>query len=522
MDNGRGTPAAAVTSAEPAAVDTELLVFPAFEEEGLEGLPDLDGATGGEVSRAVATREFRGKPFELFVTPVVGRGWRARRVGLVGGGRRAEYDTDRARRVATAVAMAARDRRIGRLAFVHRDGVRREATRRPGPDAPAWVQAVTEGLTLGEFVAGQHKTSDRPERTVSQIDIVVSAAPVDSLQRLADATSRGQLLGTCTNLARDLANEPGGLLTPRALVERAATLVEGVGVAVEALDEHAMRGHGMGLLLGVAQGSHEPPRLLVLRHEPLDAPAAPVLGLVGKGITFDAGGISLKPAAGMERMKDDMAGGAAVICAMRAIGTLRAPVRVIGVVPCAENMPGGGAIRPGDVLRAASGRTVEILDTDAEGRLALADALWYAKQLGVTHLVDIATLTGACQVALGKAVSGLMGTPAAWVEHVREVATRAGDRAWVLPLVEEYRELLRSDVADMANVGGKPAGAITAALFLREFTSGLPWAHLDIAGTAWVDEAKPYAPKGPTGVGVRALAQLAASVFPSLSSAQLS
>ncbi len=513
MDDVGGTATAAVSSADSSSVDTDLLVFPVFEDEGLEGLPGLDEATGGEVSRALGRREVTGKVFELFITPVVGPAWRARRVGLVGAGRRPAYDTDGARRVASAVAIGARDRRVTRLALVHR-GAARPDTEEPGASGlEAWVQAITEGLTLGEFVTGHHKTSERPERSVAQVEVVIPGAPLASLRRLVDATARGQVLGACTNLARELANEPGGLLTPRALAARAADLVSSAGATVEILDEHAMSSHGMGLLLGVAQGSHERPRLLVLRHEPPGAPASPVLGLVGKGVTFDAGGISLKPPAGMERMKDDMAGGAAVICAMRAIGLLRAPIRVIGVVPCAENMPGGGAIRPGDVLKAASGRTVEIIDTDAEGRLVLADALWYARQLGVTHLVDIATLTGACQVALGKIACGLMGRPDAWVEHVRTTANRAGDRSWVLPLFEEYREQLRSDIADLANVGGKPAGAITAAMFLREFTGDLPWAHVDIAGTAWVDEAKPYAPKGPSGAGVRALAELAFTSF---------
>jgi leucyl aminopeptidase len=234
-----------------------------------------------------------------------------------------------------------------------------------------------------------------------------------------------------------------------------------------------------------------------------------VLGLVGKGITFDTGGISIKPAEGMERMKDDMAGGAAVACAMRAIAMLQAPVRVVGVVPATENMPGGRAIKPGDVLRSASGKTVEVINTDAEGRLILGDGLWYARQLGATHLVDVATLTGACVVALGKTTSGIFGTPTEWVEHVRQVADRAGDRVWPMPLFDEYREQLKSEIADFSNTGGRPAGSITAALFLSEFTGGLPWAHLDIAGTAWADESKPYQPKGPTGVAVRTLAELA-------------
>jgi leucyl aminopeptidase len=234
-----------------------------------------------------------------------------------------------------------------------------------------------------------------------------------------------------------------------------------------------------------------------------------VLGLIGKGITFDTGGISIKPAEGMERMKTDMSGGAAVVAAMRAIALLDAPMSVVGVVPAAENMPGGRAIRPGDVLTSASGKTVEVNNTDAEGRLVLADALWYAQRLGATHLVDVATLTGACVVALGKIASGLFATPAWWGDLVRDVAMRAGDRVWPMPVHQDYLEQMKSDIADLLNAGGRAAGAITAAMFLKEFTGGRPWAHLDVAGTAWADEPKPWQPKGTTGVAVRTLAELA-------------
>ena len=252
----------------------------------------------------------------------------------------------------------------------------------------------------------------------------------------------------------------------------------------------------MGLLLGVARGSAEPPRVLVLRYTAPARPGGPVLGLVGKGITFDTGGISIKPADGMERMKDDMAGGAAVIGAMRAIALLEAPINVVGVVPATENMPGGRAMKPGDVITGASGKTVEVLNTDAEGRLILGDGLWYAQQLGATHLVDVATLTGACVVALGRAASGLFGQPERFADVVRRTADRAGDRCWPMPLYDEYREQIKSEIADMVNVGGRPAGACTAAMFIREFVGDLPWAHLDIAGTAWADDAKPWHAQG--------------------------
>jgi leucyl aminopeptidase len=280
-------------------------------------------------------------------------------------------------------------------------------------------------------------------------------------------------------------------------------------VQVEVLDETRIAALKMGLLLGVAQGSQEPPRLVVLRHEPADAIPGVVLALVGKGITFDTGGISIKPAENMDKMKDDMSGGAAVICAMAALARLKAPIRCIGVVPMTENMPGGRAVKPGDVLQSAEGKTVEIINTDAEGRLVLGDALWYARQLGATHLVDLATLTGACVVALGRTTSGLFGTPAAWVEQVRLASERSGDRSWPMPIFDDYKDHLKSEIADFTNSGGRAAGAITAALFLKEFVGDLPWVHMDIAGTAWAEEAKAYQPKGATGVGVRTLAELA-------------
>ncbi len=252
----------------------------------------------------------------------------------------------------------------------------------------------------------------------------------ESPARLEGAIDRGRVLGEASNLARGLANEPGNTLTPREFAARASQLVTEGGASVEILDEKQIEALGMGMLLGVARGSSEPPRLMVFRHNPPDVTSGPVLALVGKGITFDTGGISIKPADGMEKMKDDMAGGAAVACAMRAIAMLNAPIRVIGVVPATENMPGGRALKPGDILRSAEGKTVEVINTDAEGRLVLGDALWYARTLGATHLVDVATLTGGIVVALGKTTSGLFGTPDWWVEHVRRVGDRAGDRMW--------------------------------------------------------------------------------------------
>jgi leucyl aminopeptidase len=486
------------------SVDVDLLVVPWFEGEGSAAIPEIDAATGGEVARAIQTKEFAGRLYDVFTARITDSSWRARRVALAGAGDQSVFAGEVARRVATAVGLWARQHRVPRVAFL----ARREGT----ADLMEMTQAIAEGLTLAEFDAGRYKTRDY-ETLAAPAWTILSLPGEEAALRAQAAAARGRLLAECSNLARELANEPGNTLTPREFARRAASLTSDVGVAVEILDEERIAQLGMGLLLGVARGSSEPPRLIVLRHDPPGAPPTPVLGLVGKGITFDTGGISIKPADGMDRMKNDMAGGAAVACAMRAIAMLQAPIRVLGVIPATENMPGGRAIKPGDVLKSASGKTVEVINTDAEGRLILGDGLWYARQLGATHLVDVATLTGAVVVALGKGTTGLFGGPPEWVDHVRRVADRAGDRVWPMPLVPEYRDQLKSEIADFTNTGGRPAGSITAALFLSEFTAGLPWVHLDIAGTAWAEETKPYLPKGPSGVAVRTLAELAFTKF---------
>ncbi|MEZ5418717.1 MAG: leucyl aminopeptidase [Vicinamibacterales bacterium] len=346
-----------------------------------------------------------------------------------------------------------------------------------------------------------------PQPPITEASFVVGAGQRAQLER-------GLVIGEAVNAARLLTNEPGNVLTPRELADRSVALASEPGVQAEVLGPDRLEALGMGLLLGVARGSAEPARLLCLTYTPPGVTEGPVLGLVGKGITFDTGGISIKPADGMDRMKDDMAGGAAVVAAVRAIARLGIPRRVVAVVPTTENMPGGRALKPGDVIRGASGLTVEVNNTDAEGRLVLGDGLWYAKQKGATHLVDVATLTGACVVALGKVTTGLFGTPQPYIEAVKLAAERAGEAVWQLPIGPEYRELMKSDIADIINSGGRAAGAITAAAFLREFVGDTPWAHLDIAGTAWVDDAKPWATKGASGVMVRTLVELAAGDLP--------
>jgi leucyl aminopeptidase len=484
-----------VFAGNPLQVETDLLAVTAFETQA-GALKEWSVVTAGEIDRAIASTEFTGKLHEMFFTPLAADGARARRLAAIGLGKEAEFTVDRARRTAAAIGLAARQKKIARVTVVA-----------GGPlESPEMLQAIAEGLTIAEFDQGRYKTVGDEPFELRALGVAVSSG---SLEAAKQAVRRGRVIGAWCNAARQLDTEPGNALTPSVFADRLSEIARGGGLAVDVLDQKELEQLGMGLLLGVGRGSAEPPRLVAIRYEPEGAPKKPVLGLVGKGITFDTGGISIKPAAEMDRMKDDMAGGAAVTCAMRAIAELSAPVRVIGVVPIAENMPGGRALKPGDVLKSAAGKTVEVINTDAEGRLILGDALWYAQRLGATHLVDVATLTGAITIALGKLTSGLFGAPAPWVEHIRAIAERAGDRCWPMPLYEEYKDQLRSEIADMLNTGGRLGGAITAALFLKEFTGDLPWAHLDIAGTAWSDEAKPFLPKGATGVGVRTLVELA-------------
>ena len=496
MTEGEKSKPMDVFAGKPDTADTDVVIVTAFENETAPLAGTWSAPTGGEIDRAIASKEFSGKLFDTFLTPIVDRGYRPRRFAAVGLGLRGDFTIDRARRVAAAMGIKARRKKIARIAFVADDPL----------DTPEMIQAIAEGLTFAEFDGGRYKTVGYEPFDLTGLGIVVHAGKRVEAER---AARRGRTIGLHCNMARQLDNEPGNALTPTVFADRLSAIARSAGLTVDVLDHHELERLGMGMLLGVGRGSAEPPRLVAIRYEPAVAPASPVLGLVGKGITFDTGGISIKPAADMDRMKDDMAGGAAVACAMRAIAELEAPIRVVGVIPIAENMPGGRAIKPGDVLKSASGKTVEVLNTDAEGRLILGDALWYAQTLGATHLVDIATLTGAISIALGKITTGLFGTPPAFVEHVRATAERAGDRAWPLPLFDEYKDQLRSEIADMVNTGGRLGGAITAALFLKEFTGGLPWVHLDIAGTAWSEETKPFMPKGPTGVGLRTLVELA-------------
>jgi leucyl aminopeptidase len=418
----------------------------------------------------------------------------AQRVLLAGAGKPEKFNSGELRKLAAAAVRHLKGKSIKNIALLLE-----------GDLATAdYASAAAEGALLGNYEPDRLKTGDEKKFA----DSFAVAAPAGGAA-LAAGVERGRILGEAQNFTRDLANEPANLLPPLKLAEAARQVAATFSLTYEVLHREAMEKLGMGALLGVAQGSAEPPCLIVMRYMPVGEGHTTHLGLVGKGVTFDTGGISIKPADGMEKMKYDMSGGAAMIGAMRAIAQLKPAIPVTAFIPCVENMPGSRAQRPGDIVTAMSGKTIEVINTDAEGRLILADALTYAKRQGCTHLVDAATLTGAIVVALGHLHVGLFANDDALRDRVLAASKAEAERMWPMPLDDDYIEYLKSAFADLANVGGRWGGAITAAKFLQEFAGETPWVHLDIAGTAWLDESKPYMAKGPTGLPVRTLVRLA-------------
>ncbi len=461
-----------------------------FEVPGAAAMEAWNVLTGGLAGELFARGEFKGK---LRSTTQIHRpaGMKAKQLLLVGCGPQEKFSSVLLRECAGVAGRTLRTSGARSTAIQARDG-----------DA---VRAVVEGFSAALYEPDSYKTSGSRSSVSVEAAMVLASPDHQGVLDRAVAAAEGQ------NFARELANEPGNILPPRVLAERACAMAARSGLECEILDECRIRELKMGALLGVAQGSAEPPAMIVLHyrpHEPQDAGGVH-LGLVGKAVTFDTGGISIKPSAEMDLMKYDMAGGAAVIGAMQAIAALKPPAPVTAVIPSVENMPGGAAQRPGDVVTTMSGKTVEVLNTDAEGRLILADALTYTQRQGCTRLVDAATLTGAVVVALGYENSGVFSNDRAWQERLLQAAAAAGEKMWPMPLDDAYAELLKSPIADMANIGPRWGGAVTAAAFLKHFADPLPWVHLDIAGTAWYEEQKPYAAKGPSGAAVRTLVELA-------------
>jgi len=480
-----------LTASDWKAAETGAAVCFCFSDEQ----PPVD-LVGGLARDLYERKEFEGKTGEtaLLHRP---QGMKASRLLLIGLGEKAKAEPVEVRK-ATATA----------LRQLKGKGIRDVLIAMQGPlGSPEALEAAVEGVVLGDFEPDRHKTD--PKKDDKRMDAVRFWVQQESIP-FVEALSRGRVIAEAQNFTRTLANEPPNVLTPLKLAAAAEEMAAEFGLACEVLDEARMKQLGMGALLGVSMGSAEPPCLIVLRYQPSGQTVEGThLGLVGKGVTFDTGGISIKPSDGMEKMKYDMSGAAAVLGAMRALAQLKPKVAVTAFAPCVENMPSHRAQRPGDIVKSYLGKTIEVLNTDAEGRLILADALAYASKLGCTHLVDAATLTGAVAVALAQVHVGLFSNNDAFLDRVRVAAKTAGEKMWPLPLDDEYKELLKSEFADLANIGGRYGGAITAAKFLEEFVEGKPWAHLDIAGTAWLDDKKPHQAKGPTGIAVRTFVELA-------------
>ena len=482
----------AVVRAAPAGHQTPMLAI-AVMRGGLPGsLAELDRAAGGALQRLSAAGDFTGKRDETALIYPPGP---AGRILLIGMGKSEEVNRAAVRRAASVAAKRMRALGVTQGAF-HLPAESR------GDVTPAEAgQAIAEGLAQG---AWQFLEMKRPgEEKKPPLERVDVLAPED--EGFAAGHRIGAAIGAGQTLARGIQVLPGNVCTPTYVARAAEELAARHGVEVTVLDKGAIAREKMGALLAVAQGSVEEPRFIALEYK--GAEGAPIV-LVGKGVTFDTGGISIKPAQNMEDMKYDMSGAAAVLGTFEALGRLRPAVHVVGLIPSTENMPSGTAVKPGDVVTSHFGKTIEVINTDAEGRLILCDALSWARRYSPACVIDIATLTGAVVVALGHSAAGVMGSDEALVEEVRRAGERAGERAWPLPLWDEYRDLMKSDIADVKNAGGRPAGSISAGWFLREFVDGFPWAHLDIAGTAYTDREDPSRVKGPTGIGVRLFSEL--------------
>src|ERR1035438_3023928 len=489
-----------LSSSTPSQLETDCLVVVVLDraekDKPAPSVECTDTAVREAAKEVIANGEVTGKPFEttLLHNP---SGLKAKRLLLIGGGKTKNFSAAELRKLAGAAVRALIGKSIRNFAF---------APPERGVAAPDAVRALAEGATIGNFDPGYYKSDRRDKDKDQKIDAVTIVVPGDP-KVLEGSLQIGRIMAESQNFTRDLVNEPSNLMTPNILAERARKMAAEVGLNCEIYGADKIKELKMGAFWGVAQGSDEPPALIVLRYDPVGAVDKVHVGLVGKGVTFDTGGISIKPSDGMEKMKYDMAGAATMIGAMRAIALLKPKVKVTAIILATENMPSGKAQKPGDVQIAMSGKSIEIINTDAEGRLILADGLAYARQLGCTHLVDAATLTGAVVVALGHVNAGIFASTDEIYERFSKANQQAGEKMWRLPLDDEYKDLIKSDIADMVNAGSRYGGAIFAAMFLKEFAEDTPWIHLDIAGTAWMEESKPWIAKGPSGIALRSLVE---------------
>ena len=481
-------------NAEPATHDTELLALAVVQgtTKATASLAALDKALGGAVGRALAAGDMRGNAADEVM--LYGGKAGPKRVLLLGVGKTKDLTPEVVRRMAARAVRAAEKLRLESLS-VSLDGL-------PGVADVARAQAAAEGATLAAWRFRELKTPSEDEPAVDVRAVaLIGAGDEEALERGA---MTGAIIARAENLARTLQSRPGNIATPTHLAEEATRIAGGAGLEITVFDEARMQKEGMHAILAVSRGSDEEARFIILEHRG-GAEGEPPLILAGKGLSFDAGGISLKPPEGMENMKFDMSGGAAVIAAMQAIAELGVGANVVGLIPSSENMPSGNALKPGDVIRTLGGKTVEVINTDAEGRLILADALAYGARMRPAAMIDCATLTGAVVIALGQHASAVLGNDDALVNEVIAAGEVSGERCWRLPLWDAYKKQLKSTTADLQNVGGRPGGTLTAALFLSEFVAETKWAHLDIAGTAYGEGDLPYQRKGGYGVPTRLL-----------------
>ncbi len=479
--------------------EADAIVVNLFEGVGQPGgaTAAADKALEGAISSLISQGEIKGKFGEVGIIHTLGK-LPARIVAVAGLGKRQDFNLDRVRGVAGEFCRALRKLNCRKIAtIVHGAGT-------AGMAPEICAEAIVEGGLLGSYTFTKYK---KPEYEDIQ-ELLIVVREKEDISALEEAVAKGKIVASATNLARDMVNEPANYMTPTQMAEIAKDIASKYDLELKVFDRQDMEAMGMGALLGVAKGSNQPPKLIVLSYKG-DEKSGKTLGLLGKGITFDSGGISLKPSEGLEEMKGDMAGAAVAMMALAGIAQLKPKINVTAVVPATENLPSGTALKPGDVLKAMNGKTIEVISTDAEGRLILADALCYAVKQGLSPLIDLATLTGACRVALGTLYSGLFGNDQDLVNKVLKAAQKTGERMWQMPMPEEYKEQIKSEIANIKNVGNRYGGAITAALFLAEFVDSTPWVHIDIAGTALASKDSGYLVKGATGVGVRTLIELA-------------
>ncbi len=487
-----------------AAIEADAIIVNFLEgtEHPNGDLATVDKALDGAISQLIGRGEVKGKLNEVTVIHSLGK-LPAAQVVVAGLGKKQELTRDRVRGAVAETCRRLRQKRVENIATVAQGaGI-------AGINLESAAQAVTEGALLGLYTFRKYITKEADHGEIKQLLIV--DGDKSALPLLEQGSCKGRVLAEAANQARDMVNEPANYMTPGDMAETAKKLAETYGLEVDVLEREQMQELGMGALLGVAKGSRQPPRFIVLKYGGSGSSAMDI-ALIGKGITFDSGGVSIKPSNGMAEMKGDMAGGAAVLAAMSAIAQLKPKINVMAVVPATENLPDGGALKPGDIITAMGGKTIEIISTDAEGRLILADAIGYARKLSAGSIIDVATLTGNCMVALGDVCTGAFGNNQEVMDMVIAAGAEAGELIWQMPMYKQYKEQNKSDVADIKNVGDRYGGAITAAQFLAEFVDDIPWVHLDIAGTSMSDKERTYLVKGATGVPVRTLVNLVLSM----------